>query len=164
MASPKSTEGRNRPVGRTVQIAARTTSLEHDSTRKPEFAGRQSFAVEVRQSADAAIVQPTGELDLATVETLRDKLDALEGARRVVLDLRNLSFIDSTGLQLLVALDQRARRDGFQLELVAPLAPADRAIHVSGLDRALPFVSAVDALDTAGVRGATCDRAADRGQ
>ena len=95
---------------------------------------------------DVAIVQPQGELDLATVETLQAALDGIEHAGRLVLDLRGLSFIDSTGLHLLVALDRRAQRDGFQLTLVAPAAPADKAIQVSGLDQALPFVAADDAL------------------
>ena len=64
-----------------------------------------------------------------------------------MLDLRGLSFIDSTGLHLLVALDRRAQHDGFQLTLVAPAAPADKAIQVSGLDQVLPFVAADDAFD-----------------
>jgi anti-anti-sigma factor len=63
----------------------------------------------------------------------------------VVLDLRHLSFIDSTGLHLLVALHQRAQRDGLQLTLVAPAAPVDRAIQLCGLDKKLPFVAVVDA-------------------
>jgi anti-sigma B factor antagonist len=96
---------------------------------------------------DVAIVQPHGELDLATVETLRAALDGVENPGRLVLDLRGLSFIDSTGLHLLVALHSRAQRDGFQLTLVAPAAPADKAIQVSGVDQALPFVAADDALD-----------------
>ena len=104
------------------------------------------FAVDVQRRNDVAIVQPHGELDLATVETLRAALDGIENAGRLVLDLRGLSFIDSTGLRLLVALHQRAQRDGFQLTLVAPAAPADRAIQLSGLDQALPFVAADDAL------------------
>ena len=105
-------------------------------------------------------MQPRGELDLATVETLRSALDAAiaetlraaldgcESAARLVLDLRGLSFIDSTGLHLLVALDQRAQRDGFQLTLLAPAAPIDRAIRLCGLDRTLPFAAPVDAVDT----------------
>ena len=105
------------------------------------------FAVDVQRRNDVAIVQPHGELDLATVETLRAALDGVEKAGRLVLDLRGLSFIDSTGLHLLVALHRRAQRDGFQLTLVAPAPPADKAIQVSGLDQALPFVAADDALD-----------------
>ena len=103
------------------------------------------------------IVQPHGELDLATVETLRSTLDAavtetlraaldgMEITARLVLDLRGLSFLDSTGLHLLAELDQRAKRDGFQLSLLAPAAPVDRAIQLSGLDRVLPFVTPDDA-------------------
>ena len=119
----------------------------------------QPFAVEVRHRDRATIVQPRGELDMATVETLRTTLDgaiadtlraALDGfetGARLVLDLRRLSFIDSSGMHLLVALDQRARRDGFLLTLVAPAAPLDRAIQLCGLDQLLPFVPAYDTVD-----------------
>jgi anti-sigma B factor antagonist len=107
----------------------------------------QPFEVEVQQRNGVAIVQPRGELDLATVETLSDTLDGIDGAGRLVLDLRGLSFIDSTGLRLLVSLYQRSQRDGFELMLVAPAAPTDRAIQLCGLDQALPFVDAVDAVE-----------------
>ena len=110
-----------------------------------EPARPQPFTVDVRRRTDVAIVQPYGELDLATVETLRAALDGVEQIGRLVLDLRGLSFIDSTGLHLLVALHQRARRDGFQLTLVAPAAPSNKVIQLSGLDRTLPFVTAYDA-------------------
>lgn len=106
----------------------------------------QPFAVDVQRRDGVAIVEPHGELDLATVETLRGALDGIEDPRRLVLDLRGLTFIDSTGLHVLVALDGRAQRDGFQLAIVAPAAPADQAIRMSGLDQALPFVAADDAL------------------
>jgi anti-anti-sigma factor len=110
-----------------------------------ELDRHQPFAVDVERRNDVAIVRPHGELDMATVETLRAALDAVETAARLVLDLRGLSFIDSTGLHLLVALHERAQRDGFQLALVAPAAPANKAIQLCGLDHALPFVAADDA-------------------
>jgi anti-anti-sigma factor len=99
----------------------------------------------VQQRDAVAIVQPRGELDLVTVETLRAALDGIRNTERLVLDLRGLSFMDSTGLQLLVALHRRAQRDRLQLTLVAPAAPVDRAIQLCGLDKTLPFVAAVDA-------------------
>jgi anti-sigma B factor antagonist len=113
----------------------------------------EPFAVEVRRRDHVTIVRPRGELDTATVETLqtsldgaiadtlRATLDGFEAAPRLVLDLRGLSFIDSTGLHLLVALDRRAQHDGFVLTLVAPTAPVDRAIELSGLYPLLPFVA-----------------------
>ena len=84
-------------------------------------------------------------VDLAITDTLRAAPDGTERHARLVLDLRGLSFMDSAGLHLLVALHERAQRDGFQLTLVAPAAPADKAIRLSGLDRALPFVAADEA-------------------
>ena len=122
---------------------ARTTSAAAVKSARPA-----PFGVDVQRRDDVAIVQPHGELDIATVQTLHAALEGIEDAGRVVLDLRGLSFIDSTGLRLLVALHRRAQRDGFQLTLVAPAAPADRAIRLSGLDQALPFAATDDYVDS----------------
>ena len=123
-----------------------------------ELSDLEPFTVEVQRRDHVTIVRPRGELDLATVDTLRSALDtaiaealhaALNGTEtgaRLVLDLRGLCFIDSNGVHLLVALDERAHRDGFQLSLLAPAAPIDRVIQVFGLDQVLPFV-APDALE-----------------
>jgi anti-sigma B factor antagonist len=94
-------------------------------------------------------VEPRGELDLATADALADALADLEGARQVSLDLRGLSFIDSTGLRLLVSLGHRAARDGFELSLVAPEPPADRPIQLCGLDKVLPFVASANGAQAA---------------
>ena len=129
----------------------------------------EPFAVEVQRRDHVTIVKPRGELDMATVETLRTTLDvaiaetvraALDGfeiGARLVLDLRGLSFIDSTGVRLLLALDQRAQREGFLLALVAPAAPIDRAIQLCGLDQVLPFGPADDTVDSDPFRS-TSDR------
>src|SRR6188472_2296518 len=83
--------------------AADTARPASNGARRPgsapavEVARPQPFAVDVQRRNDVAIVQPHGELDLATVETLRHALDGIESPRRLVLDLRGLSFIDSTG-------------------------------------------------------------------
>jgi anti-sigma B factor antagonist len=125
-------------------VAAETSELE-------------PFGVEVKRRDHITIVQPHGELDVATVETLRAALDSavaetqrvaldgMESPARLVLDLRGLSFLDSTGLHLLLALNQRAKRDGFQLTLLAPAAPIDRPIELTGLDQVLPFAVPDDA-------------------
>jgi len=115
------------------------------SARAVRVAGPQPFAVEVQCRDDVAIVQPRGELDLVTVETLRAALDEIKSTERLVLDLRGLSFIDSTGLHLLVALHQRAQRERSQLTIMAPAAPVDRAIQLCGLDEKLAFVAVADA-------------------
>ena len=121
--------GRDRATrGRAPIAASRASSdgaRDSASPRAVEVAGLQPFVVEVQRRDDVAIVQSRGELDLVSVETLRAALDGIESAARLVIDLRGLSFIDSSGLHLLVALHQRAQRDGFQLTLLAPAAPLE---------------------------------------
>jgi anti-sigma B factor antagonist len=131
--------------------------MSFPSAPAAEMSDLVPFAVAVQRREGVTIVQPRGELDLATAEELRSTLDAavaetlsaaldgMEQGARLVLDLRGLSFLDSAGLHLLVALDQRAQRDGFQLTLLAPPAPADRAIALCGLDQVLPFAAPADA-------------------
>ena len=128
------------------------------SARAVEVAGLEPFAVEVQRRDAVAIVHARGELHLVTVETLRDALDSIESADRLVLDLRGLSFMDSTGLHLLVALHRRAQCDGVKLTLVAPAAPVDRAIQLCGLDRQLPFVAAGDAAPGESTSSPQCDK------
>jgi anti-sigma B factor antagonist len=143
------------------------------SGRAAETADLEPFAVEIQRRQGVTIVKPRGELELATVEPLRSALDeaiaetlsaalgGMEHEARLVLDLRGLSFIDSTGVHLLVTLDQRAQRDGFQLTLLAPAAPVDRAIQLCGLDRLLPFAAPVDAVDTQPGEPSPADRASE---
>ncbi len=132
---------------RRMQTSGASSDGRHrtGSARAVEVAGPQRFVVEVQRQEAVAIVRPRGELDLDTVETLRATLDGIGSGERLVLDLRGLSFMDSTGLHLLVTLHRRAQRDGWHLTLVAPAAPVDRAIQLCGLDQELPFVAAVDA-------------------
>lgn len=61
-----------------------------------------------------------GELDMATVKSLRSLLEDHQGSgHAVVIDLSELSFIDSTGLQLLLRAQADARRDGWSMALDA---------------------------------------------
>jgi anti-sigma B factor antagonist len=102
---------------------------------------RPSFEVRVQRSAGRIRVVPRGELDLATAPQLERDVQAVrDGAEDVVLDLSQLTFIDSSGLRALIALDERAKAEGWRLSLVDP-APATQTIfRVSGVDKHLPFV------------------------
>jgi anti-sigma B factor antagonist len=87
---------------------------------------------------------PRGELDLATAPELEEKvLSAVrEGDRAVVLDLRELTFMDSTGVRTIVAAHQIAERTGHDLRVVRPPrdSPVSRVIEISGIDEALGLV------------------------
>ena len=115
--------------------------------RQDAMSALEPFVVDVQRRDHVTTVQPRGELDLATAETLSAALDGVPHGSHLVLDLRGLSFIDSAGLHLLVALDQRAQRDGFQLTLLSAAGPVDRAIRLCGLDQTLPLAAPVEALE-----------------
>jgi anti-anti-sigma factor len=84
--------------------------------RSAEDPSPTTFRVDVKARDGHCIVLPHGELDVATVAELRAVLTAQRG--RVVLDLRDLRFIDVAGLRLLLEVDAAARRDGMSLSLV----------------------------------------------
>jgi anti-anti-sigma factor len=90
------------------------------STVSPYVPPIAQFTVEVVHERDAVVIAPRGELDLATVDALdasvRDARAA--GAADIVIDLRGLTFVDSSGLRLLLQLRNDARRTARRLRLV----------------------------------------------
>lgn len=100
-----------------------------------------AFEVRVHPDRDVVRVVPVGELDLATVDQLRSELDGLTSAgfKQVVLDLRELEFIDSSGLMFVLDTDARARQDGFDFALIEGPQAIQRIFAMSGVVDRLPF-------------------------
>jgi anti-sigma B factor antagonist len=108
------------------------------------------FRVERTRRGDAVVVAPSGEIDLATVDAVRTELDAARTeATRIVLDLRGVEFLDSSGLRLIVEAERDAEREGRTFVLVRPRAQVQRLLDVAGLSTRLTLVDdpaeAVDA-------------------
>src|SRR4051794_9747112 len=95
-----------------------------------------SFHCESGRNGDTAWVRPVGELDLDTAPQLEEALAALRGDEhpRLVLDLRRLTFMDSTGLRLVIRWDTAARQDGFQFAIVPGPQVVQRVISLTGMD------------------------------
>src|SRR4051794_2411142 len=79
-----------------------------------------------------------GDLDLATVGTLRASLEAAieSGAAEIWVDLSEVAFMDSTGLGVLLARS-RLRARSKTLAVICPLGPVRRVFTVAGLDHEL---------------------------
>jgi anti-anti-sigma factor len=73
----------------------------------------EPFRCEVAPHRDEVLVRPVGELDLATVPMVDEQLSELSSAgfTRLVLDLRSVRFLDSTGLRMLLAWNGRSTND-----------------------------------------------------
>jgi anti-anti-sigma factor len=93
------------------------------------------FDVVVREEPQRALVVPRGELDLATVTRVDREIDALRsrGFTSVVLDLRELTFMDSTGVRMLVRLASKADLDGFTFSIIDAEGPVRRLLLLTQL-------------------------------
>jgi anti-sigma B factor antagonist len=120
----------------------------HRMLRRPRAVRNETEApprplrVDVWPEGEVVHVCPVGEIDLDTVSQVRDRLDELTSAgfRRLILDLRGVTFLDSTGLRLVLETDAAARADGFDFGLIEGPENVQRAFEITGLRAALPFV------------------------
>jgi anti-anti-sigma factor len=89
------------------------------------------------------VIAPYGELDLATAPDVERELHRAErsDAAEIVLDLSGLSFIDSTGIRLVLDADARSRADGGRLKLLPGRGAVHGVFRLCGVVDRLPFVS-----------------------
>ena len=101
-----------------------------------------SFGISERDGAgDAVVLALSGELDMATVSRLTERLDdAARKRQSVVLDLSDLDFIDSSGLRAFLEATAEASRDGWSFAITSPPARIRRVFEVAGVHEFLPFV------------------------
>jgi anti-anti-sigma factor len=98
------------------------------------------FDIEVEHRDGVVVVRPIGELDMATAPELRAILQDLRNQKAsVVIDLKDLTFLDSTGLRLIWDADAEARKDGLDLTLTVGPPDVMRVFEVTGLTRRLNF-------------------------
>jgi anti-sigma B factor antagonist len=102
------------------------------------------FGVDGRPERERVRVIPYGELDLATVEQLETQIAELRtrGWATIVLDLRRLDFMDSTGLRLLIELDAESRADGFHFAVLDREGPVRRLLELTRIDGRLAHADA----------------------
>jgi anti-anti-sigma factor len=105
----------------------------------PSPAAPELFQCEVGRNGASAWVRPIGELDLDTVHRVEAALGRLrdEGCASLVLDLRGLTFMDSTGLRLVIRWDSAARSDGFAFAIVPGEEVVQRVFKLTGMDQHL---------------------------
>lgn len=100
-----------------------------------------SFAIRVDRNASATRIVPAGELDIATTPALEQAIAEATTApgAALVLDLRELTFMDSTGLRTLAQTNARAEADGFTLAIWRGSRQIERVLEISGLGALLPL-------------------------
>ena len=101
------------------------------------------FRCEVVQDGDVATVRAVGELDLESCPALSTELARLReaGCPRVIIDLSELTFLDSSGLRLLLDCYAESRKDSHAIALIPGPPTVQRVFELTGTAEYLPFIA-----------------------
>jgi anti-sigma B factor antagonist len=105
----------------------------------------ERFHVEVEQHDAGATITVHGEIDIATIRAITRARDKALANRpgTVVIDLRGVGFIDSSGLKFLLETARLCRGAEWKLQLLRPAADTMKLFQLTGADKHLPFVDPV---------------------
>jgi anti-anti-sigma factor len=103
-----------------------------------------SFDLRIVRNGDRTQIVPCGELDIATAPQLERAIAeaTADAVAELVLDLRQLTFMDSTGLRALAQANVNAEAAGTSLAIWRGPRPMERVVVFSGLGAVLPLADA----------------------
>ena len=104
------------------------------------------ISIDIRTESDVPVVQLSGELDIDQAVRVREHLDKVidGGALRLIIDLSDVSYIDSTGLGMLVAVHKRlVAEQGFYV-LTVPRASQRKVFEITGLSTVLVIMQSLE--------------------
>ena len=103
--------------------------------------GEDSPSIEVREIrvGHRAVLAVSGELEIATADTLREAVEGAiaSGAAELWVDLTHVRFMDSSGLRVLLSAQTLLRGRSKSLAVICPPGPVRRVFEVSGLEASL---------------------------
>lgn len=108
----------------------------------------ERLQIDVRHERDRVVIGLHGELDLLGAPTLQSEIEnpELETTEMVVLDLRELRFVDSAGLRVILAAHERSQQRGQAFALSRGSAQVQRLLSIAGLDEHLRIIESPDEL------------------
>ena len=109
---------------------------------------QSNFSVDVHDGERAVLIGVSGELDLASSPELERELEhgATSGAELLIIDLRKLEFMDSTGLSVLVRAHQKVTQAGKQFAVVKGPQQVQRLLSLTGVAEKLTVVDSPEEL------------------
>src|SRR3712207_4022983 len=113
--------------------------------------GPMELSLTTRTVGEHTVLEVGGEVDVYTAPRLRERLIELVdgGARKVVVDLSGVDFLDSTGLGVLVGALKRLRAAGGTFGLVCAKEPLLKIFRITALDQVFPVFPSVEAATSA---------------
>jgi anti-sigma B factor antagonist len=107
---------------------------------------QDQLLIDVRHEKDRVVLSLRGELDLASAPLLQSEVESREitTATTVVLDLQELTFIDSTGLRVLLSAHDRSRQAGQEFAVTRGSQQVQRLLSITGVDEHLRIIATAD--------------------
>jgi anti-anti-sigma factor len=114
---------------------------QSEPLRAAQLSKLGELTVSSEREGDVHTICLSGELDLATADGVARELARVEAsdARSIVLDLTGLTFMDSTGVRLMLSASARSRADANRLTMLRGGAAVQRVLELCGVDHLLPF-------------------------
>lgn len=111
-------------------------------TPEPVAMSGPELGISLQRGVDRARVVLSGELDMSNAHLFAEQLNEAEaGAPEVIeIDLRGLSFIDSSGLRELFAANRRARARNRRIVLIKDHGPIDRVLNLARVEDVIDVV------------------------
>ncbi len=102
--------------------------------------------IERRQGGERIVVELAGELDMANAPLLQNAISdqELTSAKTVVLDLQGLTFLDSTGLRIILAAREQCWRRGQEFAVTPGSQQVQRLLSVTGVGEHLRTIASAD--------------------
>ncbi len=104
------------------------------------------FDVRVLRVGEWSVMAVVGDMDLATLPSLRQELDRLDGSLTAI-DVSGVDYVDPVSLGVILTGSLRAKRRGGRFAVVSPPGPARDLLTESGLDRIIQVVDGPSDLD-----------------
>jgi len=112
----------------------------------PVQRGPQLVDTGIEETPDAVVVRPSGEVDLGTLATFREMLDAaVMKERPMVVEMSAIDYIDSAGMYLLLDCAESCKKRGGLLILAAPKENVRRLLEIVNLHHAICVVGSREA-------------------
>ena len=107
-----------------------------------ELIADRGLTIEIRRDADRVVLLLEGELDMENAATLDEQLLAAETSdvSQIVLDLRGLRFIDSSGLRSILLATKRSRQDSNRLGVLRGSGEVARLLKLTAIDHSLDLL------------------------
>ena len=118
-----------------------TKDVEDSRLRYEEIVELGRLHIHSERDGDVHAIELRGEFDLAYARDVEHELKRVEAtdARSIILDLSGLTFLDSTGIRLILEAQVRSQQDANRLVLLRAPRMVQRVFTIAGVDKMLPF-------------------------